>query len=207
MGEREGILFVISGPSGVGKGTILEQVLKEVDSITFSVSATTRPPRPNEKHGTHYFFITEEEFRRKAERGDFLEWAKVHNAYYGTPKDPVDQSLEKGKDVLLDIDVQGAMSVQKAAPHAVAVFVAPPSVEELKKRLKRRETESEADMAVRLREAQSEQQYVHHYDYLVINDSLPETVEEVKSIIIAERCRRLRRLKEVWNEDAHSIYR
>ncbi|PLV60075.1 guanylate kinase [Thermotoga sp. KOL6] len=185
----EGQLFVICGPSGAGKTSIIKEVLKSVDNVVFSVSCTTRPKRPHEEDGKDYFFITEEEFLNRVEKGEFLEWARVHGYLYGTLRSFVEKHLEEGKDVILDIDVQGALSVKKSYPKAVFIYVAPPSYSDLKERILKRGTEKEADILVRLENAKWELMFMDEFDYLVINKVLSDAVRRVVSILIAERAR------------------
>jgi guanylate kinase len=190
---NNGILFVLSAPSGCGKTTILRQVMAELTGLTFSVSHTTRPARPGEVHGQDYYFVHPEQFKalRDQEPSGFLEWAEVHGQLYGTSCQAVDQVLSQGVDVLLDIDVQGAEQVRRNA-HPVTVFIAPPSLVELERRLRGRETESQENLQIRLRNAEKEMQAAPDYTYLIVNDRLPEAVLALKSIIIAERCRHRR---------------
>lgn len=190
---NNGILLVISAPSGGGKTTILKQVMADLPGLVFSVSHTTRSPRPGEEDGRDYHFVTQEKFQEIQAAGStgFLEWAEVHGNFYGTSKGEVDRQLDAGNDVILDIDVQGAMQVQDRA-EPVSIFIAPPSMEELESRLRGRGTESDNDLSVRLDNARKEMSFSGKYDYLIINDDLDEAVESLRSIIIAERCRRRR---------------
>jgi guanylate kinase len=181
---NKGRLFVISGPSGTGKGTICKELIKD-DKIRLSVSMTTRNPREGEVHGVSYYFATKEEFLQKIEAGGFLEYAEVFGNYYGTPKMEVLELLEKGIDVLLEIDVQGALQIKEVYPEAVLVFILPPSMEELRARLTGRGTETQDVVERRLGEAAKEISYVKHYDYAVINDDLEEAIENVKTVIKA----------------------
>ncbi|MGV8123484.1 MAG: guanylate kinase [Candidatus Xenobiia bacterium LiM19] len=185
----KGILFVISGPSGAGKGTILERVLKNRQNIEFSVSATTRSPRPGEVEGIHYFFITREEFKQKIESSKFLEWAHVHDEYYGTLREWVQSRLDEGHDVVLDIDVQGALQIMKNAVDEVFIFIAAPSIDELHRRLTKRGTESEEKILRRLEVARHELEHVSKYEYLIINDDLSLACEQLNAIIASEKCR------------------
>lgn len=196
----KGLLFVISGPSGVGKGSLIEALLKECHNLSFSISATTRPPRPYEKEGIHYFFLTKPMFEEKKKKNEFLEWAEVHGHAYGTLKHFVEEKLTNQQDVILDIDVQGALQVKKRVPEAILIFIAPPKFSELYERLKGRDTENTPEIEKRLEDAKQELQAVNAYHYLVINKILPEAVEDVKAIIRAEKCKTTRRIKEV--EDA-----
>jgi len=193
----KGLLIVISGPSGVGKGTIIQTILKAVSGLTFSVSATTRQPRETEINGIHYHFMNEQEFNRRIESKGFLEWAKVHDDYYGTPRAFVEEKLALGRDLILDIDVQGGLQVQKEFPEGVFIFVAPPTFKSLEERLRLRHTENPEAIKHRLHNAREELRQMKAYQYIVVNDILYEAVEDVKAIIRAERCNRLRRLEEI----------
>lgn len=186
---RKGNLFVLSGPSGVGKGTVLERLLENYDGIDFSTSVTTREKRPGEIDGEDYFFISVEDFFQMVEEKKFIEWAQVHNNYYGTPKEYVEETLEKGKDIILDIDIQGARVVNKLYPEAIFVFLVPPSLTELESRLDKRGTEDKNSKEVRLKNARDELAEINKYDYQIINDKLDETVRILKAIIIAEKHR------------------
>ena len=181
---NKGRLFVISGPSGTGKGTICKELIKD-DKIRLSVSMTTRNPREGEVHGVSYYFATKEEFLQKIEAGGFLEYAEVFGNYYGTPKMEVLELLDEGIDVLLEIDVQGALQIKDVYPEAVLVFILPPSMEALRARLTRRGTETQEVVERRLGEASKEISYVRDYDYAVINDNLEEAIDNVKAVIKA----------------------
>ena len=183
---KSGILVVISGPSGAGKGTIVGRILTELDNIGFSTSMTTRSPREGEVDGRDYFFVTEEEFKKAIEEDAFVEYANVHGNYYGTPKSEVASRLEQGMNVLLDIDVQGAMNVKKQMPGGVFIFISPPSMEELRARLEGRGKDSAEDIERRLKNAEGEMKLIGEYDYHVVNDDLDTAVKEVKEIIIKE---------------------
>lgn len=189
MMMSRGLLIVISGPSGVGKNTVIANLFKRQPGLKYSVSATTRAPRPNEVDGQHYFFLTETEFRKKIGNGEFLEWAKVYEHYYGTPKQYVQQLLESGQDLVLDIEVQGALQVKRSLPEAVLIFLAPPSLTELKRRLIGRNTEPEAELNKRLQYIETEFDSVPHYDYLIINQEIDLTCERIECIIQAEKHR------------------
>ena len=184
-----GLLIVISGPSGTGKGTVCRKLLKECKDLHLSVSVTTRQPRPGEIDGKSYFFVDKEKFMEMKERNQFLEYAEVYGNYYGTPKEYVLNMLNSGRDVLLEIDIQGAKLVRNHYPDAVYIFLSPPSLEELEKRLNKRGTENEESKAIRLKNAQIELKEKEHYNYLIINDNLDEAVDKLRSIIIAEKCR------------------
>lgn len=187
---RKGLLLVISGPAGVGKGTINLSLISRNSDIRMSVSATTRPPRPGEIDGVHYFFKSEEEFQKMIESGAFLEYMRVFNThYYGTPKSFVEQELAEGRSVILEIDVQGAMRVKAAYPDAVLIFIAPPSMSELKSRLIHRGTESSEAIERRFETAFQEMEFVDRYDYVVVNDILDLAIARTEDIIVAERCK------------------
>ncbi len=188
--KSKGLLFVISGPSGVGKGTLLQHLIKELPDLNFSISVTTRPPRPGEVHGVHYFFVSKEEFYRMRDEGKLLEWAEVHGNLYGTPKEFVMSKLADGHDVIMDIDVQGGKKVLTQMPDSVSVFIIPPSLEELRKRLIHRGTEDESTIELRLRNAIWELGHAENYRYIVMNDKLTDAIEKLKAIIQAERLRR-----------------
>ncbi len=188
--KGKGRLFIISGPSGVGKGTIVSELLKrQGDSLELSVSATTREPRSGEVEGSSYYFLSEEEFLKRAGSGGFLEHASVHGHYYGTPRLPVEEKLDSGCDVILEIDVQGAMQVKENFDNGVYIFILPPSISELRRRLTGRGTEKEADLEIRLGMALEEIEYTDRYDYAVVNDDLQTAADEVAAVITAEHCR------------------
>ena len=188
--NRKGLLLVISGPAGVGKGTINLSLISRNSDIRMSVSATTRAPRPGEIDGVHYFFKSEEEFQKMIESGAFLEYMRVFNThYYGTPKSFVEQELDEGRSVILEIDVQGAMRVKAAYPDAVLIFIAPPSMSELKSRLIHRGTESSEAIERRFETAYHEMELVDRYDYVVVNDILDLAIARTEDIIVAERCK------------------
>lgn len=182
---KRGILYIISGPSGVGKGTIAKALLEGSEgNMVFSVSATTRAPRPGEEHGREYFFISREEFDSMIEEGEFLEYMNVFGRnYYGTPRKYVEDQLDSGRDVLLDIDVNGAMKVKENCPEAVAIMLAPPSMAELRRRLETRGTEPQEVIERRLAEAKSELSRMHEYDYVIVNDDLLTAIWQCRQIV------------------------
>lgn len=189
----ESMLLVLSAPSGCGKTTMLEKVMTDLPGLVFSVSHTTREPRPGEEDGRDYHFVSHEQFKeiRDQQPSGFLEWAEVHGNCYGTSRQDVEARLAEGMDVVLDIDIQGAEQIrQNAAP--VTIFIAPPSLSELERRLRGRGTESEESLAVRLANAEKEMQAADAYTYLIGNDELDEAVRALEAVIIAERCRRRR---------------
>lgn len=197
----KGFLLVVSGPSGIGKGTICNRILKNDKNLIFSISATTRKPRYREKHGKNYFFIEEADFKEKIKNNEFLEYAKVHNNFYGTPKDFVLDRIDDGKVVILEIDVQGALQVKKAYPEAVLMFLVPPSMKELKNRITKRGTETKEEIDIRYNNAFKEMNFIEEYDYLVINDRIEYAVEKTKAIITAEKLK-VERNKDILNEIA-----
>ncbi|MBQ6664733.1 MAG: guanylate kinase [Synergistaceae bacterium] len=181
---KTGRLFVLSGPSGVGKGTLRENALNDAPNLKYSISCTTRKPRDGETDGVEYRFITREKFREDISQGLFLEYAHVHEDYYGTLKADVVRELEAGHDVLLEIDVQGALQVREKMPDAVLIFVAPPSVEVLERRLRGRGTEAQESLNVRLENALKELALKDKYDYIIVNDDLHSACEELRKIIL-----------------------
>ena len=190
-----GLLLVVSGPSGVGKGTLLNLLLSQRDDCVFSVSATTRQPRPGEQDKVHYYFLDGEIFSKWVEEDRFLEWNKVFDRFYGTPLEPVEENLRAGKHVVLDVDVQGGVQVIDNRPDAVSIFVAPPDLSTLRTRLTQRGTESADEIALRLLTAKSELKAMSRYQYLLINDNLEQTRAQLNAIIEAESCR-ISRIKE-----------
>lgn len=186
---EKGKTFIISGPSGVGKSTILHKLFERRKNLYFSVSATTRAPRAGERDGVHYHFSTVEEFRAQIEQGAFLEYAEFVGNYYGTPRRYVDEAMARGEDVILDIELQGANQVHAIRPETVRIFILPPSVAELERRLTDRGTESAEKVQSRLARAREELKSVHTYDYIVINDDVEHAVSELDAIMTAEHCR------------------
>lgn len=184
---KKGKLFVISGPSGAGKSTIVNSLVKLVPDLVVSVSATTRSPRPGEIDGQDYYFLDKKEFERRKEEGEFLEWAEVHGNLYGTFLSQVDKAQAAGKEVLLEIDVQGALQVKNKRPDAVLIFVEPPHFQELVDRLEKRLTEDEESLGLRLENARYEMALKDHYSYRVINKELSKAVEDIAKIITNER--------------------
>lgn len=187
--NRRGVLTVISGPSGVGKGTIINRLFELDDNLYFSVSATTRNPRPGEIDGVHYSFKSREEFEHDIETGEMLEHAVFNGNYYGTPKSAVEEKLSEGKDVVLDIEIQGARNVKRLMPEAALVYILPPSIEELKKRLVGRNTEDAETIKGRLNTAYRElHEAPELYDYFIVNDMVENAAIKIKDIIEGERC-------------------
>ncbi len=193
--NQNGLLIVISGPSGAGKGTVCKALLNNMGNIRISTSITTRKPRTGEIEGINYYFADEEKFKRMVKNDELLEYAKVYDNYYGTPKKRVMELLNKGIDVILEIDIQGALKVKSKFPEGVFIFILPPSMEELKKRINKRGTETEEEVAKRFSASYEEINNISKYNYVVINDEIDKAVEKVKSIIIAEKCR-VDRLKD-----------
>lgn len=185
----KGKTFIIAGPSGVGKGTIIQALFAQQKNLYFSVSATTRAPRPGEVDGVHYHFLTREQFLRWIEEDAFLEHAEYIGNFYGTPKRYVDEAMDRGDDVILDIEVQGAEQVHRQRPDVVRIFIAPPSWEELERRLVGRGTEDPEKVRRRLERSREDILLARYYDYLVINSDLDQAVEEIQAIITAEHCR------------------
>ncbi|AKN29409.1 guanylate kinase [Clostridium carboxidivorans P7] len=192
--KEKGLLVVISGPSGAGKGTICKALLEKND-FWLSVSATTRNPRVGEVDGTNYYFLSKEEFQNRIKSEGFLEYAEVYGNYYGTPKDSVLSAVDSGKDVVLEIDIQGALQVKETYPEGVFIFILPPSMKELRQRIINRGSETEESLMTRFKAAYKEINYVSKYNYAVVNDTVVEAVKKIESIVIAERCR-VDRVKE-----------
>lgn len=199
--KRKGKTFIISGPSGVGKSTVLRSLLEGRDDLYFSVSATTRVPRPGEVDGVHYHFIDVSRFRELIGQDEFLEYAEYVGNFYGTPKKFVDAAMRSGKDVILDIEVQGAMQVCSKRPDTVKIFIAPPSWKELERRLTDRGTDTQEKIQERLIRAKVECQTANSYDYFVINDTVEKAVEELNAIMCAEHCRPAERMNQILGKE------
>ena len=189
----KGILLIVSGFAGSGKGTVMKRLIADYDNYALSVSATTRNPRPGEENGREYFFKTKEEFETMVENGELLEHACYVGNYYGTPKAYVDKMLDEGKDVILEIEIQGGLQVKEKCPEALLIFMMPPSVEEIYNRLKKRGTEDEATISKRMKRASEEIEEVAKYDFVMINDDLDECVRNIHELVKASKWSTLRR--------------
>ena len=191
---KKGKTFIISGPSGVGKGSVLKVLLERRKDVYVSVSATTRAPRAGEADGVHYHFLTRERFQEWIDAGDFLEHAQFVGNFYGTPRRYVDEAMDQGRDVLLDIEIQGAEQIHQKRPEAVRIYIAPPSWEELERRLTGRGTEDGEKIRSRLARGREEFAAARDFDYLVINDTVDHAVAEIRAIMTAEHCRPAERI-------------
>lgn len=187
--RQSGLLIVLSGPSGVGKGTVCAALRQRHSNLVYSISATTRPPRENEVDGVHYFFKDRTEFQKMIEQDALLEWAEYMGNYYGTPHAFVADNLASGRDVILEIEVQGALQVKEKFPNGVFIFLAPPSIHVLKERILGRGTETDESISGRLNVAEREMALIHQYDYLVVNDEVELACDRIMSIMTAEHCR------------------
>ncbi len=187
--KNHGLLIVISGPSGVGKGTICDHLFNIAEGIEYSISMTTRTPRKGEINGVDYHFVSHETFKEMIQQDELLEWAEVYGNYYGTPRNTVDTSLSEGKDVILEIDIQGALQVKNKRPDGVFIFLLPPTLQELQARIKKRGTENEADLDKRIKSARKEIETALAYDYVLVNKEIKHSINVIKSIIDAEKCR------------------
>ena len=196
-----GLLYVVSGPSGTGKTTLCKKLVKLISGLNFSVSYTTRPPRRNEKSGKDYYFVTPETFKNMIDKGEFAEWAEVYGHLYGTTRTSVEQTLDKGHDLLFDIDCQGAEQLKRIYPQGISIFLLPPSVSELERRLCSRKTDSQETIQKRMNKARHEISQVKSYEYIVINNVFDETLQVLQSIIVAEkhRCENMLRKVSVDN--------
>ncbi|MDU4961459.1 MAG: guanylate kinase [Sporomusaceae bacterium] len=185
---RQGILVILSGPSGTGKGTICKELMQNYPNLHYSVSATTRSPRPGEVNGVNYWFVSEPEFRSMAANDELLEWAEVYGRCYGTPVKYVKEQLQRGQDVILEIDMQGAMQVKEKFPQGVFIFLVPPSIGELETRIHKRGTETKDIINLRLSCVYKELSFIHQYQYVVVNDEVVAAVKKIAAIIEAEKC-------------------
>jgi len=206
--RRQGNLIVVSGPSGAGKGTIISKLFKEYDNAWLSVSMTSRAIRSNDIPNETYFFVSKEEFEKRIENNVFLEYAMYNGNYYGTPRDKINEKLSEGKDVIFEIEIQGALKVKELVPDAIFIFILPPSMKELKRRLITRGTDSMDKILDRFQTAYKEINEVTKYNYVVINDDVDKATQKVKSILLSERCR-VDRIEEVYlnniEEEIHEL--
>lgn len=202
--KKQGILIVISAPSGAGKGSVISEMCKQNDNLWVSISATSRPMRSNDEEGKTYYFLSKEEFEKKIKENYFLEYTNYVGNYYGTPKQYIQEHLNKGEDVILEIEIEGAMNVRKQIPEALCVFIMPPSLKELKRRLENRGTDNKEKILERFKTAYQEINEVAKYNYVVINDQIEIAADKVLSIIKAEKCR-VDRIEEVYlqNEEEY----
>ncbi len=187
--KKKGMLVVVSAPSGTGKTTLCHMLVKEIERAVYSISVTSRVPRSKEVDGKDYFFVSEDEFKKMVTENKLLEWAMVHDRYYGTLSELVNGNLKIGKHIILDIDVQGGLQIKKIYPDAVLIFVIPPSMEELERRITDRKQDSDTEIEKRLKNSYEEIKHSSDYDYLVINNELGEALKNIMSIITAEECR------------------
>jgi len=201
-----GRIFVISGPSGSGKSTLIREVRQKVPALGYSISHTSRPPRGQERNGVEYHFVTKDKFQKMIDHGDFVEWAEVYQDFYGTSVTSLKGQITLGLDVIMDIDVQGARNIKDHFKTAILIYVLPPSLEILEKRLRERGTDDEKSIRMRLKKTAKEIKNCVSYDYLLFNDKLDQAVEELKSILVAERCRKsvqLPKAQTLFNLGAH----
>jgi len=189
MKRREGLLFVVSAPSGAGKTTLCRALSDSIENLTHSISYTTRKPRPGETDGRDYYFVTEERFRNMVRAGDFAEWAQVHSNLYGTSRRVLSEMRAEGTDVILDIDTQGAGQIKEKCQDAVFIFIMPPSLEILEERLRNRKSDNEDEIKKRMRRARDEIRDYAMYDYIIVNRDFERALAELRSIVLAERCR------------------
>ncbi|GAB6163243.1 guanylate kinase [Desulfothermus naphthae] len=187
--ENKGIALIISGPSGAGKGTLVKMLIEEFPNIQFSISYTTRKPREGEIDGIDYVFISKEEFKKLIKEDMFAEWANVHGNYYGTPRKEIEEKLNKGFDVVFDVDVQGAKSLKQSLRQGVFVFILPPSIDELKRRLVRRGGDDPKTIEIRLKNAQKEMEAIDEFEYVILNDDLNKAYDNLRCIYLSAKCR------------------
>ena len=196
---KQGILIVLSGPSGAGKGTICQELLRSYPELNYSISATTRSARVGEQNGVNYWFVSRSEFQNMIENDQLLEWAEVYGNFYGTPCQHITELLNEGKDVVLEIDAQGATQIKKKFPAGVCIYIAPPSLDELANRIYKRGTDSLETIRRRLNSANDELNCVHHYNYVVVNDEVKTATDKVAAIICAEKCQVVRNADVIEN--------
>lgn len=206
--KERGSLIVVSGPSGCGKGTVIQEFLKKHKDAWLSISCTSRKPRPGDEEGVTYYFLTKEEFEQKIDEGGFLEFALYNGNFYGTPKEHIEEKLCNGIDVLLEIEVQGALKVKEVVPEAICIFIMPPTMKELKKRLVGRKTETKDKILERFKRAYQEINELALYNYVVTNDEIKNAVEKMSAILVSEKCR-VDRIEEVYlaneEEEIHEL--
>ena len=206
--KKQGLLIVLSGPSGCGKNTIINKVMENNKNIWLSISCTSREPRGEEKNGVNYYFLSREEFEQEIENDEFLEYAEYSKNYYGTPKKYIKEKIDQGIDVLLEIEIEGATNIKKLIPEAIFIFIMPPSLKTLVKRLKKRGTESNDKIIKRFHEAYKEINEITKYNYVVVNDEIDDTVDKIEAILKAEKCR-VDRIEEVYldtkEEEIHEL--
>lgn len=183
MEKKNGLIIAVSAPSGTGKTTIVKKILSDFPELVFSISATTRKKRDYETEGVEYFFISEEDFKSKIEKGEFIEWEKFYDYYYGTFKSYIEDNIKQGKSVIVEIDVKGALELKKIYPDSVLIFIYPPSLDELEKRLTNRQTENETDLKKRIERAKMELSLKDKFDYFIENDDLEKAISETESLI------------------------
>ena len=203
--KKRGSLIIISGTTCAGKGTVIEELLKRNENLYLSISYTSRPKRGSEVDGKDYFFVSPEEFQRKIDHGDFLEYAQVqYGCYYGTPKKEIEEKLKEGIDVILEIDVEGAKWVKALFPETILIFIVAPSMEEIKRRIKKRNTENPEQIIKRFRKAYQEINEINKYNYVVVNDNVLDAVKKIEAILISEKCR-VDRIEEISVENEEEI--
>lgn len=196
---KQGVLIVLSGPSGAGKGTICQELLRSNPELNYSISATTRQPRVGEQNGVNYWFVSRAEFQKMIDNDELLEWAEVYGNFYGTPCQHIKELLNKGKDVVLEIDTQGATQIKKKFPQGVCIYIVPPSLDELANRIYKRGTDSMETIKTRLNSANEELTHVHNYHYIVVNDEVELATKKVAAIITAEKCHVSRNMSTIEN--------
>jgi guanylate kinase len=191
----EGVPIVVSAPSGAGKTTICKLISKRIENVEYSVSATTRPARKDERDGINYYFLSREQFKDWIENDKLIEWAKVHNHYYGTPKEKFQKTIKTGKNIIMDIDVKGGMNIKKTYPNGIFIFLLTENIKILRKRLRERKTNSKASIEERIKNAEKELESINEYNYVVVNDTIENTLNTITSILIAEGCKTNRNKK------------